>query len=201
MSSIIYIATNKVNGKQYIGKFTRSLNQRRQMHEKAARQGSPLYFHRAINKYGPDAFEWRVLLTVDDGDSSTVEQFQIKARKTQAPLGYNLTAGGEGIVGLVRTPEHCAKISKGLRGRFISQETRDKLSAKNRLYRHTEEAKRKIGLAATGIKRKGQWKPTPEQKEKHRQSLLGRVVTEETRAKISEKLKAAHKRRKEQAAS
>ena len=56
------------------------------------------------------------------------EKHFIIALNCKAPYGYNLTDGGEGTVGLERTPEHNAKIAAAQKGKYISPETRAKIS-------------------------------------------------------------------------
>ncbi|MCK5016092.1 MAG: GIY-YIG nuclease family protein, partial [Candidatus Peribacteraceae bacterium] len=65
---IIYKATNKVDGKSYIGQTTRSLQRRSYCHKLSSRNGSTTYFHNAIRKYGFDSFGWQVLETCDTKD-------------------------------------------------------------------------------------------------------------------------------------
>ena len=55
---IIYKATNKINGKVYIGQTTNSLSYRRDQHFREAKciKRKTVYFHNAISKYGEDNF-------------------------------------------------------------------------------------------------------------------------------------------------
>ena len=64
---LIYLATNKVNWKVYIGQTWRSLKERKYEHIKASRNGnSNMLFHKAISKHGIDNFDWTVLFESDD---------------------------------------------------------------------------------------------------------------------------------------
>ncbi len=97
---IIYQAKNKANGKQYVGRAVGKIEDRKKVHEKNANNGSSLLFHRALCKYGFDTFEWRILFDdVDEDDLNSMEITTIRLLKTKDPNGYNLTSGGEGIVG------------------------------------------------------------------------------------------------------
>ena len=58
----IYIATNKVSGKSYIGQTVGILPVRKSKHHDSVRQGSTVPFHAAIRKYGKKAFAWSVLV-------------------------------------------------------------------------------------------------------------------------------------------
>ena len=93
---IIYLAQNKVNGKGYVGQTIGTLLNRRRGHESAARLGvSSTHFHKAIRKYGVDAFEWSVIFDdVADWEIDTLEIEAVSVYRTLVPLGYNLTGGG-----------------------------------------------------------------------------------------------------------
>jgi len=103
---LIYRAINTINGKSYIGKTEKSLDTRRDLHLAAAKQKSHFAFHRAIAKYGPDAFEWQILDTADDlQDLNQKEQRYISLYESFGLKGYNMTAGGEGQSGWVPTEQ------------------------------------------------------------------------------------------------
>ena len=63
---IIYKATNKHNGKCYIGQTVFTLSERRSQHLREAQSGKGFRFHAAIRKYGEDAFLWEVIDEADD---------------------------------------------------------------------------------------------------------------------------------------
>jgi predicted GIY-YIG superfamily endonuclease len=58
---LVYKAENKLNGNLYIGKTTRSLEERRNGHISESKSDN-LRFHNALRKYGPENFAWSVLL-------------------------------------------------------------------------------------------------------------------------------------------
>jgi len=64
----------------------------------------------------------------------------------------NRTDGGEGSIGLIRTIEHCDKISKSKLGSKASIETKKKLSESHKGILHTEETKRKMSNTRKGKK-------------------------------------------------
>ena len=67
---IIYMVTNKINGKAYIGKTIGSLKKRKQKHISCSLHNSDNYhFHNAIKKHGPESFEWMILDECDDFDT------------------------------------------------------------------------------------------------------------------------------------
>ncbi len=89
---IVYLATNKVNGKQYVGQTIRSLEERWKDH---CRVKDDNYFHRAIHKYGAENFTLEVIDTAESGEAlDEKEIFWIKKLNTLFPNGYNLKEGG-----------------------------------------------------------------------------------------------------------
>jgi group I intron endonuclease len=107
----VYLVTNKVNGKQYVG-YTNTIPERRwSAHKTSARRGSQLWFHQALRKYGEDAFEWRVVsVHYEDADAKRAERAMISG----LPRTYNMTPGGDGCGPLKEG--HKANISRALKG-------------------------------------------------------------------------------------
>ena len=61
---LVYKLVNTMNGKIYIGKSTcKTVKERWNRHIRAARRGTGFHLHRAISKYGPEAFKVEVLET------------------------------------------------------------------------------------------------------------------------------------------
>jgi len=92
-TGIIYIATSP-NGKSYIGQSIYSLSKRKAKHKQDAKKYS-YAFANAINKYGIDAFIWRVLedeIAIEDLNFK--EKFYIRKYNTFRN-GYNSTEGGD----------------------------------------------------------------------------------------------------------
>lgn len=94
----IYLVTNTVNGKKYIGQ-TKSVHLRWTKHLWDARNGSPLALHNAIRKYGADNFTIECLEEIvgSHADLVSAEILHIAHYSCVAPKGYNLTSGGEGV--------------------------------------------------------------------------------------------------------
>jgi group I intron endonuclease len=127
---LIYKATNKTNGKAYIGQTTTSLASRTASHVREARYGrrSKSAFHNALLKYGLDNFEIGAIETCDTIDQlNERERHWIASLNTISPNGYNIEPGGNHF------PMSEASKAK-LRGRKVSEETRQKISqiARNR---------------------------------------------------------------------
>lgn len=94
---LIYLATNKINGKQYVGKTKDTVDSRKHCHEKG-RGGCGVALAAAIRKYGPENFVWEVLKGgVPDDRLNQEEREWIWWLGTKAPGGYNLTDGGDGL--------------------------------------------------------------------------------------------------------
>mgnify|MGYP003562257139 CR=1 FL=1 len=95
----LYLVTSPT-GKQYVGITTLTVNRRMTGHRTAARQGLPYPLHAAIRKYGFDAMQVEVLNTSRNlAELHVLEVETIAKLNTEAPNGYNLTAGGEGTTG------------------------------------------------------------------------------------------------------
>jgi group I intron endonuclease len=92
---IIYSARNTFNDKLYIGQ-TQDFKKRKREHKCFARSGSFLPFHKAIRKYGFDAFEFNIMYKAKDGkQADAAEQFCIRVLKTRdSRFGYNIAEGG-----------------------------------------------------------------------------------------------------------
>ena len=128
---IVYLVRCKVNGKGYIGKTKRSLHDRWRAHRA---KGSGCWgLKGAIQKYGKDAFEVSVLASgLSDDEASAMEKNMIHVHRTKAPLGYNLTEGGQGSAH--KNPEHGKNIAKAWerpesREKHMAWRTHEKLSA------------------------------------------------------------------------
>lgn len=174
---MVYKATNKVNGKVYIGKTTISLSKRICVHmhdAKIQKYGS--IFHRALIKYGEYNFSWSILERCESEYAlNLAEEWYIRKYNSFIGFnnckGYNLTLGGDGVAcykhsketrrkisisnsGKNRTKEHSKKLSLANRGKFVSKESRLKMSIARKGMKFSEEHRRKISESKKGIKRK-----------------------------------------------
>jgi hypothetical protein len=95
MYGIVYLATNTINKKVYIGQTTMTLNQRISCHRINKRCR---LFHRAIQKYGMDVFQWTTLAEcVSKEELDQKEMYWIEKLNANNPVfGYNLKSGGAG---------------------------------------------------------------------------------------------------------
>ena len=94
---VIYIAKNIFNNKMYIGKTTKNIEDRKRQHfYDAFSNNSQTHFHRALRKYGKDAFIWEILSQYNnEKELNEAEIFFIDNFKS-IKEGYNMTSGGDG---------------------------------------------------------------------------------------------------------
>jgi len=156
-SAIIYLITNKVNDKKYVGITTGTLKRRWNHHICCSNSDRAL--SRAIEKYKVENFIVEEIETIKGSlrELEEREKYWIKFYGTfpsSLKKGYNMTAGGGGILGYSHTEETKLKMSiaskkfhKGpkakklyrklsqvLMGHKISDETKKKLSDKGKIH-------------------------------------------------------------------
>jgi group I intron endonuclease len=85
-----------VNGKSYVGKTTKSIQERFTVHcYNATKRNDTTYLYKAIRKYGVENFIVELLDSTSD-KMDDVEKYWIKELNTLIPNGYNMTEGGDG---------------------------------------------------------------------------------------------------------
>lgn len=159
--AIVYLAKNRITGKCYVGVTGRGLTVRKRHHERdAARHvDSSPWFHAAIRKYGPAAFDWTIIATFSSIELALIGE--AKAIEERRPE-YNILAGGLGASGRKWTDEQRACHSAQRKGIVFSDEHR-----------------RNLSLAHVGKKQSAE---TIEKRLQHRR---GKPLSAEHRAKIS----------------
>lgn len=96
MTGLIYKYTNLINGKNYIGQTTSTLERRDKKHLQQI--GDNTYFHRALKKYGRENFSLVILENdipenlLDTRECFWIEQFDSYYLHEK---GYNMTKGGK----------------------------------------------------------------------------------------------------------
>ena len=95
----IYVITNLINSKTYVGKTTSTIDERWQEHcrdsKKERCEKRPLYD--AFNKYGIENFKIEELEYIEDeNELSNKEIYWINELQTYGHNGYNATKGGDG---------------------------------------------------------------------------------------------------------
>jgi group I intron endonuclease len=160
----IYLITNLVTGTLYVGQTQGSLRRRWKRHLSQSRNGSSLYLHRSIRKYGVENFTIVPLRPIEfdittEDELNGWEREMIRALRNTNQL-YNLTDGGAGTIGFPRS---------GSRGTFTKGHI-PWMRGKH----HSGESRRLMRQAALGNQR-----------------MLGRKHSEKTIQKISDSKKGS----------
>ncbi len=114
----LYKLINRFNDKEYVGITSRPVKDRFHRHVYSAKAGSNSRIHKAIRKWGREAFEIETLDTVDTAEAALkLETKLIKKHGTLWPKGYNAVAKGGGTWGLKYSEESKQRISEATKGR------------------------------------------------------------------------------------
>jgi group I intron endonuclease len=215
MNAQIYLVSNKLNGKQYVGQ---TINPHLPI-------GHGRILKSAYKLHGKDSFTYEPICThiTSRTTLNAVERFWIAVADTIVPKGYNIELGGSegstwteerrrkhslsqtgakrnrplgsksGMKGKAYPEEGKRKLSEALKGRVspnwgrkASEETKAKMTASQKEY-----------WATNGSPNKGR-KHSEETKVKMSVSRSKRVYTDEDKMKISQAITEWHKKRKEQ---
>lgn len=93
---IIYKVQNNINQKVYIGKTTKTLNERKKTHLKNVKMGLKSHFYDSIRKYGEESFTWCELLSCNSIDILNEMEIMFIDKFNSYMDGYNMTLGGDG---------------------------------------------------------------------------------------------------------
>jgi group I intron endonuclease len=167
----IYILTNIINGKVYVGE---TMNMRQRVYcYKNNTFNRPI--KHAIRKYGIESFrievEYFPHFTKDD--LLLIEETLIERFNCLAPNGYNVCKKGLDNTGRMLTEEHKRKIGDGNRGKIVSEETKAKMKA----YQSNMPDDHKKAISEA--KKNAKFKFSEETKEKMRQAKVGRKQSKE----------------------
>ena len=173
----VYVHTNKINGKRYVG-VTSQCPEKRWNNGKGYTKRQP-HMYNAIQKYGWGNFNHEILIdNIPLEHASSLERMLIKAWQLQDKrYGYNDQSGGLEHSSLSMGIRE--KISRTHKGREMSEEHRKHLSDAKKGKSLSEETKEKISLALKGKTM------SEDHKEKLSQALKGRVFSDEHKANIS----------------
>lgn len=176
----IYCIRNKVSGKCYIGETIKeNVEERWKQHIRliGRNKGCPA-LRDAIQKYGLDQFEFKVLIICFDENRFELEKYYIAKYKSQVPNGYNILPGGVGRDGVKHSPESIAKMSQSVR-RF--QEANPDWFERHRTKWEASMAKVDIGAA---VKNSEKWQNAKAEGRVGGAAHKGGRLSEETKAKI-----------------
>lgn len=194
------------SGKCYIGQTTRKMITRISQHRQSARTGSSLAVHCAWRMHGEPVIA--VLGEFDSQESlHKAEIAAIKSHGTLTPYGYNVSIGGDtapskrrevaekiGKKSLGRKHSEGVKaaMSEASKAHWLSQEYRDKVSsALKEVWTPERRAERsKLSKAAWEKRKASGWVVPESTKEK----LRTKVVSDETKAKMSAAAKVKPKK-------
>jgi group I intron endonuclease len=212
----IYLITNLVNGKQYVGQTIKTIEKRWKQHLRDIKRGTSPHLYRAITKYGVDGFSIQELHSaISQEELDFAEILYIALLNCKSPLGYNLTYGGS--TGAAHAGhKHSEETKRILKARFTgegnanfgkhkSEETKNKISdsnKKSRPWNHGPTGYQKykcrcevcLGWHRKHYQLKEPHEVTAETRLKMRNAKLGTHPTPETKKKMSEsqKLRQLH---------
>jgi group I intron endonuclease len=198
MTGAVYIVTNSLTGKQYVGLTKRPVRDRWKQHISVARSGAKTHFHRAIVKYGAQAFCVEHVASSLSLDTLADLERQIIMHVRPA---YNQTNGGEitlgrkyddatkdririANTGKKRTPLQCKTISTAAKNYYASNPDKRGILTQRLLdARSNPESMRKLS-AAISAANTGR-KHTDEARKKISLGHMGRKHSAEVQAKIN----------------
>lgn len=176
------------NGKVYIGKTSGTIESRAGVNGRRYVHG---HFHNAIKKYGWDNIEHIVLKDgLTDEEACIYEQEMIAKYESFNPdKGYNITLGGEGMVGVKLSDATKEKLRQANLGKKQSKETIDKRVSHYKGKPRSEEVKRKISESHKGVPLSEEHKQRLKEAAKTRKSSKGhkrKPLSEEHKQKLRE---------------
>ena len=122
MKGFVYISTNLINGKQYIG----SHNYSRKKYF-----GSGILIKKALIKYGDKNFKREILIECNTiEEARELEEFYIKKYNTLNPNGYNISPSGGLTLYGCHSKETRKLIGDKLRGKKRNKEQKKLMSIK-----------------------------------------------------------------------
>jgi group I intron endonuclease len=146
----IYIITNIINQKIYIGSTSNHIRRKKDHFNKLRtnKHHSP-HLQKSFNKYGEENFIFEILEHVENlNDLLDREQYYLDLYKSyDHTRGYNICKIAGNTTGYSHTEETKAKISKINKGRTPSEETRKKISELRKGKKHDESTKTKISMS------------------------------------------------------
>lgn len=132
----IYLVTNNVNGKKYVGKTQVGYQERFRQHCHAFEYGDRYYLACAIHKYGKEKFSVDLIAQVEDDSWEFWEKYYIQTLHTHySEGGYNVTLGGDSNP--MNDPSAIAKHDKICKSEYFRNLQRELSTGR----KHSEETK------------------------------------------------------------
>lgn len=132
MAILIYKLTCAATGKSYVGITARALDTRWLEHCQRAKHGTRQFskLYQAMAKHGLDAFTREVIATADTEEEARSLECAFIRQLDTFQNGYNANEGGHGWL---TVPDRVRqKSAASQRGKIISAETRERMSAAKR---------------------------------------------------------------------
>lgn len=127
----IYLITNKVNKKQYIGQTKcEDIETRWRYHKKMSNVSIGRHLLAAYQKYGIENFKFQIVCITFDEACNALEEYYIQKFNTLAPNGYNLKLGGRAS----RHHEETKKLMSESIKKIMTEERRNKMIEQSKNY-------------------------------------------------------------------
>ena len=173
---MIYLITNLINGKWYVGQTIRPLEHRWERHLHVGKRDVKYHLYKSIKKYGVENFKIQKIEECDTVEElDCLEKYYIEIlHSNDEQFGYNKTIGGAGTHGHKCTEAQKQQLSEQMKG--------------NKIWvgrKHSEESKKKISASRQG-KSNNQLglKRSEASKQKMRDAKLGKKLSEEHKKNI-----------------
>lgn len=136
----IYLITNKLDGKKYVGKTLYTVKKRWDEHCLGYRDNN-MYIDNAIHKHGAENFDVEVIATCDDSEWKYWESYYIEHYHSHwTEGGYNLSRGGD------HNPMEDEEVRRRHAEACASPEHREKQRIASIGRKHTAESRAKMSV-------------------------------------------------------
>lgn len=152
----IYLITNTVTKKQYVGQTLRDdVRTRWRQHTWPCNMNSGTCLSNAFNKYGVEAFKFQIICICFDEACNQLEIDYIKKFNTLAPNGYNLESGGNNRKHHADTRKKLSELTKGENnpqyGKKWTEQRKDKKSEDSIGNKNPNFGKKSVNRRAVGM--------------------------------------------------